>query len=93
LAPTVEIDVAYFFDAPVRFLDVRRNPIESVESLLILRDKIHRTPATRNGIARPENVSVEDLRQILAEVDKADAAKRIIDAITPQRGNFIYSVG
>ena len=33
-------------------------------------------------MARLENVSVEDLRQILAEVDEADAAKRIMAAIT-----------
>ncbi|SFJ40216.1 hypothetical protein SAMN05443661_1271, partial [Natronobacterium gregoryi] len=29
-----------------------------------------------------ENVSVEDLRQILAEVDDADATKRLMAAIT-----------
>jgi hypothetical protein len=33
-------------------------------------------------MARLENVSVEDLRQILAEVDEVDAAKRIMAAIT-----------
>ena len=33
-------------------------------------------------MARLENVSVEDLRQILAEVDDADATKRIMVAIT-----------
>jgi len=33
-------------------------------------------------MARLENVSVEDLRQILAEVDDADATKRLMAAIT-----------
>ena len=33
-------------------------------------------------MARLENVSVEDLRQILAEVDDADATKRLMVAIT-----------
>jgi hypothetical protein len=33
-------------------------------------------------MARLENVPVEDLRQILAEVDDADATKRLMVAIT-----------
>lgn len=33
-------------------------------------------------MATLENVSVEDLRQILAEVDNADAIKRLMAAIT-----------
>lgn len=33
-------------------------------------------------MATLENVSVEDLRQILAEVDDADATKRLMAAIT-----------
>jgi hypothetical protein len=33
-------------------------------------------------MVRMENVPVEDLRQILAEVDEPDAAKRIMAAIT-----------
>jgi hypothetical protein len=44
--------------------------------------KFHETPATRSGMARLENVSVEYLRQILAEVDDADATERLMAAIT-----------
>jgi hypothetical protein len=46
------------------------------------RIKIRGAWANSEGIATLENVSVEDLRQILAEVDDADATKRLMAAIT-----------
>ena len=40
-------------------------------------------------MATLENVSVEDLRQILAEVDDGDATKRLMAAITYKA--FVFS--
>ena len=57
---------------------------------------IHESPATGASMANLENVSTGDLRQILAEVDDADAAQRLMAAITykkiDSRGGARYRI-